>query len=100
MFLSFVDPALVPTHLDSQTVAAGEVVRLLQFRAIPVGTPVFLDEQTMRPVEPLCSWFRHLAYEDEDSEDAARVLLYGTRRFVHFLSPVVAVCCRRPSLIR
>ena len=36
----------------SQTVAAGEVVRLLQFRAIPAGTPVFLDEQTMRPLEP------------------------------------------------
>ena len=84
LFLSFVDPALVPTHLDSQTVAAGEVVRLLQFRAIPVGTPVFLDEQTMRPVEPLCSWFRHLAYEDKDVK-TLREYSYGTRRFVHFL---------------
>lgn len=43
---------MVTTHLNSQTVTAGEVMRLLQFRAIPAGTPVFLDEQTMRPLEP------------------------------------------------
>ena len=59
---------MVTTHLNSQTVTAGEVMRLLQFRAIPAGTPVFLDEQTMRPLEPLCSWFRHLAYEDKDAK--------------------------------
>ena len=84
MFLSFVDPALVSTHLGSQAVTAEEVVRLLQFRAIPAGTPVFLDEQTMRPVEPLCSWFRHLAYEDKDVK-TLREYSYVTRRFVHFV---------------
>lgn len=84
MFLSFVDPALVPKHLDSQPVDSGEVMRLLQFRAIPAGTPVFLDEQTMRPVEPLCSWFRHLAYEDKDIK-TLREYSYVVRRFVHFL---------------
>ena len=84
MFLSFVDPALVSTHLGSQAVTAEEVVRLLQFRAIPAGTPVFLDEQTMRPVQPLCSWFRHLAYEDKDVK-TLREYSYVTRRFVHFV---------------
>ena len=58
--------SLVRHASGSQAVAAEDVVDLLQFRAIPAGTPVFLDEQTMRPVEPLCSWFRHLAYEDKD----------------------------------
>ncbi len=84
MFLSFVDPALVPTYLDSQTIGAGEVMLLLEFRAIPAGTPVFLDEQAMRPVEPLCSWFRHLAYEDKDVK-TLREYSYVVRRFVHFL---------------
>lgn len=84
MFLSFVEPAMVTTHLNSQTVTAGEVMRLLQFRAIPAGTPVFLDEQTMRPLEPLCSWFRHLAYEDKDAK-TLREYSYVIRRFVHLL---------------
>ena len=57
---------------------------LLEFRAIPAGTPVFLDEHTMRPIEPLCSWFRHLAYEDKDAK-TMREYAYIVRRFVHFL---------------
>ena len=84
LFLSFVDPSLVRTHLDGQAVAAGEVIALLEFRAIPAGTPVFLDEQTMLPIEPLCSWFRHLAYDDKDAK-TLREYAYIVRRFVHFL---------------
>ena len=30
-----------------------------------LGTPVLVDERTIRPVEPWCSWFRHLAYQDK-----------------------------------
>jgi len=45
---------------------------------------VFLDETSMRPVEPLCSWFRHLAYEDKDTK-TLRDYAYIVRRFVHFL---------------
>jgi hypothetical protein len=84
VFLAFVDPALVREHLAPGVVDPAEVVRLLEFRAIPAGTPVFLDESTMRPVEPLCSWFRHLAYEDKDAK-TLREYAYIVRRFVHFL---------------
>jgi hypothetical protein len=84
MFLSFVDPALVRKHLGDQVVDPADVVRLLEFRAIPAGTPVFLDESTMRPVEPLCSWFRHLVYEEKDAK-TLREYAYMVRRFVHFL---------------
>ncbi len=84
MFLSFVDPALVRKHLDGQVVGPADVVRLLEFRAIRAGTPVFLDESTMRPAEPLCSWFRHLVYEEKDAK-TLREYAYIVRRFVHFL---------------
>ena len=84
MFLSFVEPSLVRRHLHGQVVAAGEIIELLEFRAIPAGTPVFLDEHTMRPIEPLCSWFRQLAYEDKDAK-TLREYAYIARRFVHFL---------------
>ncbi len=84
LFLSFVAPSLVRSHLDCQVIAAADVVERLDFRAIPAGTPVFLDEHTMRPIEPLCSWFRHLAYQDKDSK-TLREYAYIVRRFVHFL---------------
>ncbi|MEV0712714.1 tyrosine-type recombinase/integrase [Nocardia aurea] len=60
------------------------MVDRLEFRAVPAGMPVFLDEDTMWPVEPLCSWFRHLAYEDKDAK-TLREYAYIVRRFVHFL---------------
>jgi hypothetical protein len=84
MFLSFVDPSLVRKHLGAQVVDSAGVVRLLEYRAIPSGTPVFLDEVTMLPIEPLCSWFRHLAYDDKDAK-TLREFAYIVRRFVHFL---------------
>lgn len=84
MFLSFVSPALVSDHLGDQTVSAAEVKRLLAYRAIPAGMPVFLDETSMQPVEPLCSWFRHLVYEEKDAK-TLREYAYIVRRFVHFL---------------
>lgn len=84
MFLSFVDPSLVRKHLGGQVFDPAEVVRLLEDRAIPAGTPVFLDEMTMLPIEPLCSWFRHLAYDDKDAK-TLHEYAYIVRRFVHFL---------------
>lgn len=84
MFLSFVSPALVDSHLGDQAVSAAEVKRLLAHRAIPAGMPVFLDETSMCPVEPLCSWFRHFAYERKDDK-TMREYAYIVRRFVHFL---------------
>jgi site-specific recombinase XerD len=84
VFLSFVDPLLVRRHLGDQAVGRTEVARLLRHRAIPAGTPVFLDETSMRPVEPLCSWFRHLAYEDKSAK-TLREYAYIVRRFSAFL---------------
>ena len=76
--------SLVRKHLGAQAVDSAAVVRLLEYRAIPAGTPVFLDEMTMLPIEPLCSWFRHLAYDDKDAK-TLREYAYIVRRFVHFL---------------
>ena len=84
MFLSFVDPVIVGRDLGDHAVGSAEVVRLLRHRAIPAGMPVFLGEDSMLPVEPLCSWFRHLAYEDK-SVKTLREYAYIVRRFVHFL---------------
>ena len=84
MYLSFVDPGQVRRHLGSPVVDAAEMVALLEQRAIPAGTPVFLDDVTMLPIEPLCSWFRHLAYDDKDAK-TMREYAYIVRRFVHFL---------------
>ncbi|MFI6173883.1 methyltransferase domain-containing protein [Nocardia sp. NPDC051052] len=84
MFLSFVDPMLVRGHLSGCSVGAEDVVQLLKFRAIPTGMPVFVDEVTMEPIAPLCSWFRHLAYANKDPK-TLREYAYITRRFVHFL---------------
>jgi len=47
LLLSFVDPSLVRKHLGAQAVNAAEMVALLEQRAIPAGTPVFLDDVTM-----------------------------------------------------
>ena len=38
----------------------------------------------MLPIEPLCSWIRHLAYDDKDAK-TMREYAYIVRRFVHFL---------------
>ena len=85
MFLSFVDPRLVERHLVDGPLTSGQVNELLAWRAIPAGTPVFLDEVSMLPVEPLCSWFRHLAYAELDVK-TLREYAYIVRRLVSFLS--------------
>ena len=84
MFLSFMDRALVRRYLVDCAVERAGVGRLLDDRQIPDGTPVFLDEASMLPVEPLCSWFRHLAYEGKDTK-TLREYAYIARRLVHFL---------------
>jgi hypothetical protein len=84
VFLSFVDPLRVQRYLGDRAVGPTEVARLLRHRAIPAGMPVFLDESSMRPVEPLCSWFRHLAYEDKSAK-TLREYAYIIRRLIRFL---------------
>jgi hypothetical protein len=51
--------AELPAAPDGRSGAA--VRQILDHRAVPNGLPVLLDVQ-MRPVEPICAWFRHLAY--------------------------------------
>lgn len=61
MQLFFIDSNLAKRHLESSVVSGQEIVRLLDDRAILDGMPVFLDDETMMPVEPLCSWGRSLS---------------------------------------
>lgn len=63
---------------------SGATVRqILDHRALPDGLPVLLDAR-MLPVEPICSWFRHLAYELLEPE-TLRCYAYIVRRLVVFL---------------
>ncbi|WP_277438220.1 hypothetical protein [Streptomyces sp. SPB162] len=57
---------------------------LLEHRSIPDGMPLFLDED-MRPVAPVCHWFRAMAYERRDPE-TMRKYAYIVRRVDGFLT--------------
>ncbi|MGW0771858.1 hypothetical protein [Streptomyces sp. NPDC002676] len=46
---------------------------------------MIVDEQ-MRPVEPACSWFRHLAYLRRDPEGVLRHYAYIVLRLMEFLA--------------
>jgi hypothetical protein len=85
MLLSFVDRAAVQRHLTDQVVTGAEVHRLLRLRAIPDGTPMFLDEVSLRPVEPLSAWCRHLAYDGKAAK-TMREYAYIVLRFCRFLA--------------
>lgn len=61
MQLFFVDSKLVKRHLESPVVSGEEIGRLLDDGALLNGMPVFLDDETMMPIEPLCSWGRSLS---------------------------------------
>ncbi|HEY4004862.1 MAG TPA: site-specific integrase, partial [Pseudonocardia sp.] len=64
MQLFTVDRRAAERYLDSPVMAGGDLGRLLQHRSISDGTPVFLDDETMLPVEPLCAWARTMSYEE------------------------------------
>jgi hypothetical protein len=57
---------------------------MLRQRAVPDGTPVFLNEDTMLPSEPLCSWFLHLAYDGKAAK-TMREYAYIVLRLAGFL---------------
>ncbi len=61
-----------------------KVREILDHRALPDGLPMLVDAQ-MRPVEPVCSWFRHLAYALLEPE-TLRCYAYIARRLVVFLA--------------
>lgn len=64
MQLFTVDMALVRRYLDSPVLTGAETARLLELQGISDGTPIYLDDETMMPVEPLCSWGRSMSYAD------------------------------------
>ncbi|MCX4744509.1 hypothetical protein OG455_03070 [Kitasatospora sp. NBC_01287] len=64
MLLFSVDSKVVRNHLESPVLSGEDAARLLVHRSISDGAPVYLDDETMMPVEPLCSWGRNLSYAD------------------------------------
>ncbi len=64
MQLFAVDTALVRRYLDSPALTGAEAAQMLEVHGISDGTPVFLDDETMMPVEPLCGWGRSVSYAD------------------------------------
>lgn len=72
-------------HLATPAGPSDVTVRqILDQRALPDGLPVLLDVR-MRPVEPICSWFRHLGYALLEPE-TLRCYAYIVRRLVVFLA--------------
>ncbi|MFD4829139.1 hypothetical protein ACFWPV_04665 [Streptomyces uncialis] len=64
MLLFSVGSKVAKCHLESPLLSGEEAARLLVHRSIADGTPIYLDEETMMPVEPLCSWGRNMSYAD------------------------------------
>ncbi|MBT2451354.1 hypothetical protein J7F03_30645 [Streptomyces sp. ISL-43] len=64
MLLFSVDSKVVTNHLESPVLSGEEAAGLLVHRSISDGTPIYLDDETMMPVEPLCSWGRNMSYAD------------------------------------
>ncbi|MDG9714876.1 hypothetical protein [Streptomyces sp. DH10] len=67
MQLFSVDRAVVERYLQSDVLSGAEVAELLEHRGISDGTPIYLDDETLLPVEPLNSWARSLSYVDLDA---------------------------------
>lgn len=61
MQLFFVNSQSTKRHLESSLISGEEIAGLLDERAIAEGTPVYLDDETMMPIEPMCSWGRSLS---------------------------------------
>ncbi|WP_329351878.1 site-specific integrase [Streptomyces sp. NBC_01261] len=84
MDLFFVSRARVQDRPELYGGVGEEAVRRLDFRALPDRLPVIVDS-VMRPVEPACTWFRHLAYMGRDPEDTLRHYAYIVLRLMEFL---------------
>jgi integrase len=82
--LYFVKRSLVERHGGLLPAAAAEAVALLDRHVIPVGMPVVMGE-SLRPVEPVSGWFRHLAHLGRDRE-TMRSYAYVVLRLAEFLA--------------
>lgn len=61
MQLFFLNSKLALRNLESEVISGEEVVALLDDRALEDGMPIYLDDETMMPIEPHCSWGRSLS---------------------------------------
>lgn len=82
MDLFFVRRPLVERYGDG--LADGTAVALLDRQVIPDGMPIVLGSD-MRPIEPLSSWFRHLAYLGRVPE-TMRSYAYVVLRLAEYLA--------------
>ncbi|CAM5501326.1 hypothetical protein SRIMM317S_04976 [Streptomyces rimosus subsp. rimosus] len=57
MLLPFTDERKIWRAGEAAGLGHSQLSSLFERRRVPDGTPLLLDE-AMRPVEPLCSWFR------------------------------------------
>jgi site-specific recombinase XerD len=60
----FLDSKLALRHLESEVLSGEDIVALLEDRALGDGMPIFLDDETMLPIEPHCSWGRSLSNDE------------------------------------
>jgi integrase len=72
----------LPVEVEGGPTAAA-VVAVLERRVLSDGMPVALDA-AMRPIEPLCSWFRYLAHQRRDPK-TMRAYAQIVRRLAAFL---------------
>lgn len=84
MELFFTGRSRVPVSDGVAGLDSCELAALLERRLVPEGMPVLLDE-AMRPVEPLSSWFRHLALAGR-SPKTMRKYAYIALRLSDFLA--------------
>ncbi|MEU9922102.1 hypothetical protein AB0H51_12545 [Streptomyces griseoluteus] len=113
MQLFFLESKLALRYLESEVISGEEVVVLLDDRALADGMPIYLDDETMMPVEPHCSWGRSLSNDElgkgtmkeygrilfrysEHQEHRGRDVLSATESDVRAYKRVRTVLQRRP----
>ncbi|MEU4711626.1 site-specific integrase [Nocardia salmonicida] len=84
MELFFTGRSRLPADGNVSGISQPELAQLLARRLVPDGLPVLLDS-AMRPVEPLSSWFRHLALLGR-SPKTMRKYAYVALRLHEFLA--------------
>ncbi|WP_460348663.1 hypothetical protein [Actinoallomurus acanthiterrae] len=81
MEIFYVNRALLPSCSQPE---GFDALAVLEHRTLPDGLPLIVDGR-MRPVEPLCAWFRSLAYEGKQPE-TLKSYAYIVRRLAVFLA--------------
>ncbi|GAQ63428.1 hypothetical protein [Streptomyces scabiei] len=93
MELAFVQSELLEKYLDTEVISAAEVAALLKRRGVLDGTPVYLNEETMMPLPPLCDYGRYLAtalLDETTLKDYGRVIGRADSHLVGLQSDVLS----------